>query len=175
MKTPNYVVGPGCGVELPLGRDVVEFEAELGIVNGEQCRDVSEKDAVDVVEGFTCNDISNRDDQKEERNWVRGKDFDGSLPMGPVLATLTEVPIKLKLRHNGENKQEPSIDIMIFPIEELVSEVSELITLEPGDIIASGTPYGPDHINEGDIVEVESRKLRKSRKSATLKNHVTTR
>ena len=158
VKTPNCVVGPGDAVELPPGRDVVEFEAEFGIVIGEQCRAVAEEDAMDVVAGFTCvNDISNRDDQQDERNWVRGKAFDASLPMGPVLATPDEVPedARLELRLNGETKQESSRDMMIFSVEELVAEVSELITLEPGDVIASGTPYGPDTIAEGDVVEVE--------------------
>lgn len=172
MKTPNCVVGPGHAVELPPGRDVVEFEAEFGIVIGDQCRDVPEDDAMDVVKGFTCiNDISNRDDQQEERNWVRGKAFDASLPMGPVLATPDEVPndASLKLRHNGEIKQESSREMMIFTVEELVSEVSELITLEPGDVIASGTPYGPDQIHEGDTVEVKFEGV------GTLKNHVTAR
>jgi len=172
MKTPNCVVGPSHAVELPPGRDVVEFEAEFGIVIGDQCRDVSENNAMDVVKGFTCvNDISNRDDQQEERNWVRGKAFDASLPVGPVLATPDEVPndASLKLRHNGEIKQESSREMMIFTVEELVSEVSELITLEPGDIIASGTPYGPDQIHKGDTVEVEFEGV------GTLKNHVITR
>jgi 2-keto-4-pentenoate hydratase/2-oxohepta-3-ene-1,7-dioic acid hydratase in catechol pathway len=172
VKTPNCVVGPGDAVELPPGRDVVEFEAEFGIVIGEQCRDVSEDDAMDVIRGFTCvNDISNRDDQQEERNWVRGKAFDASLPMGPVLATPDEVPddAGLELRLNGETKQESSRDMMIFTVEELVSEVSELITLEPGDVIASGTPYGPDRIREGDVVEVEFEGV------GTLENHVTAR
>jgi len=172
VKTPNCVVGPGRAVELPPGKGVVEFEAEFGIVIGDQCRDISEDDAMDVVEGFTCvNDISNRDDQQAERNWVRGKAFDASLPIGPVLATPDEVPddASLELRHNGEIKQESSRDMMIFTVEELVSEVSELITLEPGDIIASGTPYGPDQIYEGDTIEVEFEGV------GTLENHVTTR
>ncbi|MCU4743277.1 fumarylacetoacetate hydrolase family protein [Natronoglomus mannanivorans] len=158
LKTPNCVVAHGDAIELPPGRDSVEFEAEFGIVIDEQCRAVSEDDAMEYVAGFTCvNDISNRDDQQDERNWVRGKAFDASLPMGPVLATPDEVPddAALELRLNGETKQETTTEHMIFSVPELVADVSELITLEPGDVIATGTPYGPDELSAGDVVEVE--------------------
>jgi len=158
LKTPNCVIGHGDAIELPPDRDTVDFEAEFAIVIGEQARDVSEDDAMAVVEGYTCvNDISNRDDQQKERNWVRGKSFDGSLPVGPVVATPDEVPedARLELRHNGEVKQETSTEHMIFSVEELVSDISELITLEPGDLIATGTPFGPDALAAGDTVEVE--------------------
>ncbi|MFP9190126.1 fumarylacetoacetate hydrolase family protein [Natronosalvus vescus] len=172
LKTPNCVVGHGDAIELPPGRDEIHFEAEFGIVIDQQCRNVPESEAMDVVAGFTCvNDISNRDDQAEERNWVRGKAFDSSLPMGPVMATPDEVPddARLELRLNGDTKQETTRDMMIFSVAELVAEVTELITLEPGDVIASGTPFGPDSLAEGDVVEVEFEGV------GTLENHVTTR
>lgn len=172
LKGPNAVSAHGDAIELPPGRESVEFEAEFAIVIRNQCRAVSEAKAMEYVLGYTCvNDISNRDDQAEERNWVRGKAFDGSLPMGPVVATPDEVPddATLQLRHNGEVKQETTTEMMIFSVAELVSEVSELITLEPGDVIATGTPYGPDELAEGDTVEVEFEGV------GTLKNTVTTR
>lgn len=158
LKTPNCVIGHRDAIELPPGRETVEFEAEFAVVIGRQCRAVSEADAMDYVEGYTCvNDISNRDDQNQERNWIRGKAFDGSLPAGPVVATPEAVPenARLELRHNGEVKQETSTEQMIFSVSELVSEISELITLEPGDLVATGTPFGPDALSPGDIVEVE--------------------
>jgi 2-keto-4-pentenoate hydratase/2-oxohepta-3-ene-1,7-dioic acid hydratase in catechol pathway len=169
LKTPNCVVAHGDAIELPPGRDSVEFEAEFGIVIGEQCRSVPEAKAMDVVAGYTCiNDISNRDDQAEERNWVRGKSFDASLPMGPVVASPDEVPedATLELRLNGETKQETTREHMIFAVPELVADVTELITLEPGDVIATGTPYGPDELSEGDVVEVEFEGV------GVLENHV---
>ena len=172
LKTPNCVVGHGDAIELPPGRESVEFEAEFGIVIDEQCRGVSEDEAMEYVAGYTCvNDISNRDDQQDERNWVRGKAFDASLPMGPVIATPDEVPenASLKLRLNGETKQETTTEHMIFSVEELVADVSELITLEPGDVIATGTPYGPDELSEGDVVEVEFEGV------GVLENRVTSR
>jgi len=158
LKTPNCVIGHGDRIELPPRRETVEFEAEFAIVIGTQCRSVPASEAMDYVEGYTCvNDVSNRDDQDVERNWVRGKAFDGSLPAGPVVATPDEVPADaaLELRHNGKVKQETTREHMIFSVAELVAEVSELITLEPGDLIATGTPFGPDVLSDGDVVEVE--------------------
>lgn len=172
LKTPNCVAAHGDAIELPPGRDLVELEAEFGIVIDEQCRAVAEEDAMNVIAGFTCvNDVSNRDDQAEERNWVRGKAFDASLPIGPVVATPDEVPedATLTLRLNGKTKQETTRDMMLFSVSELVSEVTELITLEPGDIIATGTPFGPDELSEGDTVEVEFDGV------GVLENHVTVR
>lgn len=172
LKTPNCVVAHGDAIELPPGRESVEFEAEFGIVIGEQCRAVSEEDAMDVVAGYTCvNDISNRDDQEQERNWVRGKAFDASLPMGPVVATPDEVPedATLTLRLNGETRQETTREQMIFSVPELIADVTELITLEPGDVVATGTPFGPDELSEGDVVEVEFEGV------GVLENRVTTR
>lgn len=158
LKTPNCVIGHEDAIELPPERESVEFEAEFAIVIGDQCRDVQPESAMEYVEGYTCvNDISNRDDQEQERNWVRGKAFDGSLPVGPVVATPDEVPetAELELRHNGDVKQETTTEHMIFSVPELVAEVSELITLEPGDLIATGTPFGPDELSPGDTVAVE--------------------
>ena len=172
LKTPNCVSGHGDAIELPPGRERVDFEAEFAVVIDEQCRDVPVADAMDVVRGFTCaNDVSNRDDQREERNWVRGKAFDGSFPMGPVIATPEEVPedATLTLRLNGETKQESTRDMLIFDVAELVSDVTELITLEPGDVIATGTPFGPDVLADGDVVEVEFDGV------GILENHVVTR
>lgn len=172
LKGPNAVSAHEAAIELPPDRESVEFEAEFAIVIDRQCRSVAEDEAMEYVAGYTCvNDISNRDDQSKERNWVRGKAFDGSLPMGPVLATPDEVPdgATLQLRHNGEVKQETSTEMMIFSVEELVADVSELITLEPGDVIATGTPYGPDDLAAGDTVEVELEGV------GTLRNTVTER
>ncbi|WP_435361710.1 fumarylacetoacetate hydrolase family protein [Haloarchaeobius sp. DFWS5] len=172
LKGPNTIAGHGDAIELPPGKELVEFEAEFGVVIDEQCREVSADEAMEYVRGFTCvNDISNRDDQSEEQNWVRGKAFDGSLPIGPFLATPDEVPAdaRLELRVNGETKQEATREMLIFTVAELIEEISQLITLEPGDLIATGTPYGPGPLAEGDVVEVEFEGV------GVLENHVTTR
>lgn len=158
LKPPNTVVGHGDTVTLPANKDIVEFEAEFGIVIGTQCRNVSESDAMDVVEGYTCvNDISNRDDQRREQNWVRGKAFDDAAPIGPVLATPDAVPdeARIQLRCNDDVRQESTIDEFIFSVPELIAEITTYMTLEPGDVISTGTTAGVGPLSDGDLVEVE--------------------
>ncbi|MFP8958372.1 fumarylacetoacetate hydrolase family protein [Natrialbaceae archaeon A-CW3] len=158
LKGPNTLAGHGDTVSLLPGKERIEFEAELGVVIGEQCRNVDADNAMDVVSGFTCvNDISNRDDQFEEQNWVRGKAFDGAAPVGPVMATPDHVPedASIELRVNGETKQSSSRSELIFTVPEIIEEITTYLTLEPGDIIATGTPAGVGPLSDGDTVEVE--------------------
>ncbi|SFS79046.1 fumarylacetoacetate hydrolase family protein [Halostagnicola kamekurae] len=158
LKPPNTVSSHGDTVTVPAGKERIDHEAELGVVIGEQCRHVPVSDAEDVIAGFTCvNDLSNRDDQSEERNWVRGKAFDGAAPIGPVLATPDEVPddAAVRSRVNGELKQDGTLDQLIFPIPELIAEITTYQTLEEGDVIATGTPEGVGPLADGDEVEIE--------------------
>ncbi|WP_227373645.1 fumarylacetoacetate hydrolase family protein [Haladaptatus halobius] len=158
LKPPNAVASHGSTVTLPAAKERIDHEAELGVVVGEQCRHVAEEDAMDVVAGFTCaNDVSNRDDQDREQNWVRGKAFDNSCPLGPVVATPDEVPddAAVRLRVNGELRQESSRDQFIFSVPELVAEITTYLTLESGDVIITGTPAGVAPLEDGDRVEVE--------------------
>jgi 2-keto-4-pentenoate hydratase/2-oxohepta-3-ene-1,7-dioic acid hydratase in catechol pathway len=158
LKPPNAVASPGSDVTLPMGKERVDYEAEMGVVIGEQCRHVDEGDAMDVVEGFTCMvDVSNRDDQDREQNWVRGKAFDNAAPLGPVLATPEHVPddASIELRLNGETRQSSSREILIFSVPELIAEITTYMTLEPGDVIATGTPEGVGALSDGDEVTVE--------------------
>lgn len=157
LKPPNAVAGHGDTVTLPADR-YVEHEAELGVVIGEQCRNVSEDGAEAVIAGYTCfDDLSNRDDQDEEQNWIRGKAFDNAAPMGPVLATPDEVPddARIRLRVDGETRQDSSLEHLIFSIPELIAEITRYMTLEPGDVIATGTPEGVGPVDDGSTVEVE--------------------
>lgn len=158
LKGPNTVAHHNQTVELLPDKERIDHEAELGVVIGTQCRNVSRENAMDVVGGFTCvNDISNRDDQQIEQNWVRGKAFDGAAPMGPVLATPEEVPddATIELRVNGETRQQSSRTNLIFSIPELIEEITTYLTLEPGDVIATGTPAGVAPLEDGDEVEIE--------------------
>lgn len=158
LKPPNALAGHGDTVPLLPGKERIDYEAELGVVIGEQCRNVAEEDAMDVVEGFTCvNDVSNRDDQDIEQNWIRGKAFDNSAPLGPVLATPDEVPAdaRIQLRVNGETKQDSSRADFIFTVPELIAEITTYLTLEPGDVISTGTPEGIGPLSDGDEVEVD--------------------
>jgi 2-keto-4-pentenoate hydratase/2-oxohepta-3-ene-1,7-dioic acid hydratase in catechol pathway len=158
LKPPNAVASHGSTVTLPRGKERVEQEAELGVVIGSQARNVPAEAAMEYVAGFTCvDDVSNRDDQRREQNWVRGKAFDGSAPLGPVLADPEHVPddARVRARVNGETRQESSREQLIFTVPELVAEITSYLTLEPGDVISTGTPAGVGPLADGDHVEIE--------------------
>ena len=158
LKPPNALAAHGDDIVLPAGKERVDHEAEVAVVIGEQCRHVDADDAMDVVAGYTCmNDVSNRDDQNKETNWIRGKAFDGSAPLGPVLAEPEHVPedASVELRLNGETKQSSTVEHFIFPIPELIEEITTYMTLEPGDVVSTGTPAGVGPLSSGDTVEVE--------------------
>ncbi|MFB6071305.1 MAG: fumarylacetoacetate hydrolase family protein [Halanaeroarchaeum sp.] len=158
LKTPNTVANHGATITLPAGKDRVDHEAELGVVIGRQARHVDAADAMDYVDGYTVvDDVSNRDDQDVEQNWVRGKSFDGAAPMGPVVADPGDVPpdATIELRVNGETRQRSTIDQFIFSVPELIEEITEYLTLEPGDVVSTGTPAGVAALEDGDHVAVE--------------------
>jgi len=157
LKPPNAVSSHGSDVRLPAGKRI-DHEAELGVVVGEQCRHVPAEDAMDAIAGYTClDDLSNRDDQDREQNWVRGKAFDNAAPLGPVVATPEHVPADagVELRVNGDRRQSSTREHLLFPVPELVAEITTYLTLEPGDVIATGTPEGVGPLSDGDEVTVE--------------------
>lgn len=157
FKPPSAVIGPGDPIVLPQSEDV-HYEAELAVVIGKRCRRVKAAQAEDVILGYTClNDVSDRVAQKWEKNWVRAKGFDSSAPLGPVLVTRDEVeePLHVQLRLNGTVKQDGWTSAFIFPIPVLIEEITFFMTLEPGDVIATGTPEGVGKLSRGDVVEVE--------------------
>ena len=158
LKAPNAVAGYGDEIVLPEGKERVDHEAELAVVIGKQARNVDATDAEEHIAGYTCfNDISNRDDQDREQNWVRGKAFDNSAPMGPAIVPPEALPddASIELRVNGETRQSSTIEHLIFSIPELIEEITTYMTLEPGDVIATGTPEGVGPLSDGDEVEVE--------------------
>jgi len=158
LKPPNALASHADTVTVPAGKDRIDWEAEIAVVIGEQCKGVDADDAMDVVAGFTCmDDISNRDDQNREQNWVRGKAFDNAAPLGPVLATPDEVPddASVELRVNGETKQSSDRAHQIFDVPTLIEEITTYMTLEAGDVIATGTPEGVGPLSDGDTVEVD--------------------
>jgi 2-keto-4-pentenoate hydratase/2-oxohepta-3-ene-1,7-dioic acid hydratase in catechol pathway len=157
FKPPSSVIGPEEEIVLPTS-SLVHYEAELAVVIGKRCRNVPAAKAMDVILGYTClNDISDREAQKWEKNWVRAKGFDTSAPIGPMIVTKDEIdgPFHVMLRVNGETKQDGSTRDFIFPIPVLIEEISAYMTLEPGDVIATGTPAGVGPLSAGDVVEVE--------------------
>jgi 2-keto-4-pentenoate hydratase/2-oxohepta-3-ene-1,7-dioic acid hydratase in catechol pathway len=157
LKGPNALAAHGDTVDLPEDKERTDHEAELGVVIGQQCRKVPEDRAEEVIAGYTCvNDLSNRDDQRKEQNWIRGKAFDNAAPIGPVVATPDELPddAEISLTVNGERRQHSTLEKMIFSVPELIAEITDLVTLEPGDVVATGTPSGVSPLSDGDTVEV---------------------
>jgi 2-keto-4-pentenoate hydratase/2-oxohepta-3-ene-1,7-dioic acid hydratase in catechol pathway len=158
LKGPNTLASHGSTVTLPAGKERIDHEAELGVVVGTQARNLPEAEAMDYVAGFTCvNDLSNRDDQREEQNWVRGKAFDGAAPIGPVVADPEHVPAdaRVQARVDGEVRQDGSRDQLAFSVPELLAEITSYLTLEPGDVVSTGTPEGVGPLSDGDHVEIE--------------------
>jgi 2-keto-4-pentenoate hydratase/2-oxohepta-3-ene-1,7-dioic acid hydratase in catechol pathway len=164
---PNAVIGPGDPIRIPGVTKQCDYEAELGVVIGRHARDITVDEALDYVCGYlNVNDVSARDLQFSENQWTRSKSFDSFAPMGPWLVTRDEIPdpqaLSISCRVNGEVAQESSTAEMVFGVAELVSFVSQALTLWPGDVIATGTPAGvgmarnpPRWLSPGDEVTVE--------------------
>ncbi|HEX2231734.1 MAG TPA: fumarylacetoacetate hydrolase family protein [Thermoleophilaceae bacterium] len=146
-KFANALAPPGATVSLPPWSENVDYEAEVAFVIGERCKDVSEGDALRYVAGYTLlNDLSARDYQFKTPQWMPGKVFDGAAPCGPALVTPDEAgppdAIEIELRLNGEVMQSASTADLVHPVPALVAYLSKLMTLEPGDLVATGTPAG---------------------------------
>jgi 2-keto-4-pentenoate hydratase/2-oxohepta-3-ene-1,7-dioic acid hydratase in catechol pathway len=146
-KFCNALAGPGATVPLPAASDKVDYEAEVAFVVGEQCASVEESEAAARVAGYMLfNDLSARDLQFATPQWMPGKVFDGSAPCGPALVTPDEAlavgAISFALTLNGEEMQSAATDDLIFSVPHLIAHLSRLMTLEPGDIVATGTPSG---------------------------------
>jgi 2-keto-4-pentenoate hydratase/2-oxohepta-3-ene-1,7-dioic acid hydratase in catechol pathway len=166
-KWPNTLIGPGDEIVLPAISEKVDYEAELGVVIGATTRGVSVENALEAVRGYLCaNDVSGRDLQFSDGQWVRGKSLDTFCPVGPRLVPAAEVsdPQALGIRAilNGEVMQDSTTANMVFGVAEIVSFASQAITLEPGDLILTGTPAGvgifrdPQRLlREGDEITIE--------------------
>lgn len=154
-------------ISIPAGSVQTDYEAELAVVIGRRAKDVSIDDAMDHIFGYTnFNDVSARDFQFADGQWQRGKSCDRFAPFGPYVATKDEVAdphdLRIRFRLNGETMQDSSTSELIFRIPELIEFLSRSITLEPGDLIATGTPPGvgfarkpPVYLKDGDVCEVE--------------------
>ena len=167
-KFRNALAAPGAEVALPKASEKVDYEAEVALVIGRRATGVGVDDALAHVAGFTLfNDLSARDLQFATPQWMPGKVFDGSAPCGPALVTLDEAgahdAIEISLTLNGETMQEASTADLIFRVPELVAHLSTLMTLEPGDIVATGTPAGVGSVRKprvwlkaGDEISIDS-------------------
>jgi len=173
-KAPSAIADPG--VDLHLEAKVsseYDYEAELGIVIARRCKNVSEADALGVIFGYTCvNDVTARDLQRAHLQWFKGKSLDETCPIGPWIVAAEEFhqtdgsnraqQLTISMKINGAQKQLSNTEKMIFGIPRLIAELSKGMTLEPGDVIATGTPEGvgfarkpPEFLQNGDIMEIE--------------------
>src|SRR5690349_9042732 len=157
LKPPSALVASGESIHLPPVSQRVEFEAEIGVVVGQRLRQATPAEAERAIGGFVCvNDVTCRDLQKTDGQWGRAKGFDTFCPAGPrVVGGLAWRNLELTCRVNGVERQRAKATEMHFSIPELVSFLSQIMTLEPGDLIATGTPAGTGPLHDGDTVEVE--------------------
>jgi 2-keto-4-pentenoate hydratase/2-oxohepta-3-ene-1,7-dioic acid hydratase in catechol pathway len=157
LKPPSSLVGAGANIVLPAGTDHVDSEAELGVVIGQRCRNVKAENYQDVILGLTnANDVSARDYQFKDGQWARAKGFDTFSPVGSSVVTeIDPTNRSITCRLNGEVRQQSNTDMLIFDVPTLIEFVSRVMTLEPGDIIMTGTPAGPPTMKAGDVVEIE--------------------
>jgi len=157
LKPPSSVIADGAWIERPPQSTQVEHEGEIGIVIGSQMRRVSELDAVSGIAGIVAvNDVTARDLQRKDSQWTRAKGFDTFCPVGPaVVEGLDWSELEVIGRVNGAVRQSGKAADMVFPIPLLLSYISGIMTLEPGDLVATGTPAGVGPLVAGDVVEVE--------------------
>jgi 2-keto-4-pentenoate hydratase/2-oxohepta-3-ene-1,7-dioic acid hydratase in catechol pathway len=167
-KPPTTVIGPDATIPWhPHVSTSIDWEAELAVVIGRECRDVDEASALDCVFGYTvANDVTARDLQGRHQQWYKGKGLDGFCPLGPSIVTADEIAdpqsLDISLRVNGETKQQANTRHMIFSVARLIAEWSAGMTLLPGDILLTGTPSGvgvgrtpPEFLRPGGVVEAE--------------------
>ena len=176
MKPRTAIIGPDEPIVKPSFVKQLDYEAELVVIIGKKGKDIPVEDAERYIFGYTCfNDVSARDIQFKDKQWTRGKSFDTFAPMGPCITTVDQIgdPTNLQVRAwvNGELRQNGSTSSMVFNVYQIVHELSRVMTLEPCDVIATGTPAGvgfamkpePKFLEEGDIVEIEVEKIGKLR------------
>ena len=168
MKPASSVIGHDGHIVYPKQSNRIDYEAELAIVIGKRARHVSAKHAKDHILGYTCfNDVTARDLQKIDGQWTRAKSFDTFSPIGPFIATeIDPMGLSIKSKLNGEVKQSSNTSNLIFDPYQLVEFISGVMTLEHGDVIATGTPSGVGPMKKGDTIEIEIEKI------GTLSNKV---
>jgi 2-keto-4-pentenoate hydratase/2-oxohepta-3-ene-1,7-dioic acid hydratase in catechol pathway len=167
-KLPSAIIGPGDPIRIPYEGCQVDYEVELAVVIGRRAQRLAPEDALDAVFGYTLvNDVSARDVQMRNAQVTLGKNFDTFCPIGPRVVTVDKIPdpsmLRISTRVNGELRQDAATADMLFRVPELLSRVSHVMTLEPGDIVTTGTPAGvgcfrnpPLYLQPGDVVVVEA-------------------
>jgi len=157
LKPPSALIAHNEKIIYPQMSKRLDYEAELAIIIKNKIKNIEAKDAFKNVLGYTCfNDVTARDLQKKDGQWTRAKSFDTFAPIGPCIVTdLEPNNLRIELRKNGQVKQQSFTGNMIFKVDRIVSFISQIMTLNPGDIIVTGTPSGVGELCRGDVVEVE--------------------
>jgi len=168
LKPPSAVIGPAEAIVRPPISQRVDFEAELAVVIGRRARNIPVEKALDFVLGYTCgNDVTARDLQHKDGQWTRSKGFDTFCPLGPWIVTdLDPNDLAVESRINGQVRQRSRTHNLILPVAELLYHITQVMTLEPGDVVMTGTPAGIGALQPGDRVEVEIQNI------GVLENHV---
>jgi 2-keto-4-pentenoate hydratase/2-oxohepta-3-ene-1,7-dioic acid hydratase in catechol pathway len=157
FKPPSALIGPGAEIIIPPQSKQVEHEAELAVVIGRRGHSITPSDANDHIFGYTiANDVTARDLQRSDALWTRAKGFDTFCPLGPwIEIDLDPTDILITCHVNGEMRQMTSTHDMVFTVRQLIAFASSIMTLEPGDLILTGTPAGVSQVFPGDIIEVK--------------------
>jgi 2-keto-4-pentenoate hydratase/2-oxohepta-3-ene-1,7-dioic acid hydratase in catechol pathway len=159
LKPPSSLIASGDVIVYPRLSERLDYEGELGVVIGRRARHVKSSDAAAYILGYTCvNDVTARDLQRKDGQWTRGKGFDTFCPVGPCIVRRDEVDLaglRVQTFVDGEKKQDASITEMMFSVDDIIAYVSGFMTLEPGDLIATGTPSGVGPLQPGSQVRIE--------------------
>ena len=170
-KFTTSLIANGENIVRHKGVTQLDWEAELAVVIGKRASHVSESEALDYVSGYTCmNDVTDREAQSKDGQWVRSKSYDTYGPIGPVIVPASDIPdphnLKIEARLNGKTMQSSNTKNLIFNVPFLIAYISKTITLEPGDVITTGTPHGvgtfwkpPIFLQPGDVIEIEIEKI----------------
>ncbi len=156
IKPPSAAIGSGEKIIYPIYSRQVDYEGELAVVIAKRSKDISAQIAWKYILGYTCfNDVTARDLQARDGQWTRAKSFDTFAPFGPWIANIDPSEVDIQTRVNGKAKQDSNTSDLIFGIPKLIEFISHIMTLEPGDVIATGTPPGVGPLKKGDVVEIE--------------------
>ncbi|KON87680.1 ureidoglycolate lyase [Sporosarcina globispora] len=161
FKPASSVIGPEEDIIIPEGIEEVKFESELAVIIGRKAKNVAESDVLDYVFGYTVgNDVTAPQFFHNDGHWTIGKSFDTFTPLGPVIETdLDPFQVKVEAKLNGAEKQNSSIELMIIPIRKMISYLTNVMTLMPGDVILTGSPAGAEMGRSGDVIECEIKEI----------------
>jgi 2-keto-4-pentenoate hydratase/2-oxohepta-3-ene-1,7-dioic acid hydratase in catechol pathway len=161
FKPVTSVIGPEDEIIIPEGIDQVKFESELAVVIGKEAKNVPESEVLDYIFGYTVgNDVTAPQFFHQDGHWTIGKSFDTFTPLGPVIETeLDPLNVRVEARLNDVEKQNSHTELMIVPLRKMISYLTKVMTLKPGDVILTGSPLGAEFVGEGNVIECEIKEI----------------